>query len=385
MRYVSAISTCPDPYRAGTEIGETLKTISPEVVVMFSAVSYGPNLSDLFAGLSDALDDPELIVFGGTGDGVYETTQAANYAVSALGIDSEGGMRWSTAVESGTKQDSRGAAKRCAERALLDLGSEASFCMVMADGATADGTGIVLGVRDVVAVPVFGGLAGDDRKFSKSRVFLGGEEYEDAVVVLLGQGSMPYAINAASGWEPLGQPGTIEDADGTVIHRVSGQNARDFITAQIGKPLGEIDIGVAPLAAYQNGTDHPYFLRTPSRIDANGDIHTFGSVPVGTLVRVCTATREAVLQGVTEAVEGLLSSRLGFEPKAALVVSCAARKWLLEDCGDRELKALFGGLGKRLPLAGFPSFGEIGPLTTPVGYTESYFHNVTFVLCLLGG
>jgi hypothetical protein len=183
----------------------------------------------------------------------------------------------------------------------------------------------------------------------------------------------------------LGQAGTVETAEGTTIDTISGRSARDFMTEQLGKPLGEIDVGVISLAAYQAGIDGPYFLRSPNKIDdATGAVSTFGSIASGTLVRICSATREEILQGVALTVKGLLENGLPFEPKAAVVISCAARKWLLADSGVRELAVLFDSLGQQLPVVGFPSFGEVGPFKTPEGYTDSYFHNATFVLCLLG-
>lgn len=386
MQYLSAISTSTDPYRAGTVIGEALAPVAPEVVLLFSSITYKPDLSDLFAGLADGLDDARVIVFGGTGDGTYETTGAANYAVAGLAMSSGGLVSWSAAVERGVRTGSAAAAARCSGRALGALGGAPDFCMVIADGSTADGAAIVEGVRSRVSLPILGGLAGDDRKFLRSKVFLNGVEYEDAVAVLLGRGPITYAVNAASGWQPQGQAGVVDDAEGKTILRIDGQPPREFMTAQLGKPLGGIDVGVVSLAAYQDGCDGPYFLRGIQRIEeATGCITAFGSVREGACVRVCAATREEVLQGVSQAVRGLLDEGLGFEPRAAIVLTCAGRKWLLEDRGEKELQVLFDALGTKVPLVGFPSFGEIGPYRLPGGgYTESYFHNETFVICLLG-
>lgn len=386
MEYLSAISTSTDPYRAGTEIGEALAPIAPEVVLLFSSITYKPDLSDLFGGLADALDDPRVLVFGGTGDGTYETTKAANYAVAGLAMSSGGRVSWAAAVERGVRTGSAAAAATCTRRALAALEGAPDFCMVIADGSTADGAAIVEGVRSKVSLPIMGGLAGDDRKFLRSKVFLNGAEYEDAVAVLLGRGPITYAVNSASGWRPQGQPGVVVEAEGKSILNIDGVSPREFMTAQLGKPLGGIDVGVVSLAAYQEGSDGPYFLRGIRSVDeATGHLTAFGSIREGACVRVCAATREEVLQAVSQAVRGLLEEGLGFEPRAAVVLTCAGRKWLLEDRGEKELHVLFDALGLRVPLVGFPGFGEIGPYRRPGGgYTDSYFHNETFVLCLLG-
>ena len=69
-------------------------------------------------------------------------------------------------------------------------------------------------------------------------------------------------------------------------------------------------------------------------------------------------------------------------PVAALIVSCTGRKRVLGKQTHHEVDALtarFPGL----PLIGFPSHGEIAPLSLPTGYTGNHFHNMTYVLLLI--
>jgi len=383
MRYQSVKSTITDPYRAGLEIGVALAPISPEVVLIFASMSYDPDFSDFFEALYDALGTESVILFGGTGDGVYETTGAENYGVSALGISSDGQVTWSTTLEQGVQADSFAAARACAGKALASCPAPARFRMVLADGAKADGNAIVNGIASEITEPFFGGLTGDDRKFTSSRVFLNGKEYEDAVAILTGYGEIDFTVNAASGWTPIGDSGVIQDIRGCEIRTISGQTAQDFMARQLGKPLGESDMGIIPFAAYQN-SEH-FYLRAPSHLSADtGAVTTFGSVEQGTVVRVCSASREDVIFGITKAMQGLTPDSLGFTPSAAIIISCAGRKWLLADRGDKELSAFFKQLGHSVPLIGFPSFGEISPFRQGDGtYTAVSFHNVTFVVCLL--
>jgi hypothetical protein len=386
MRYVSAKSILTDPYRAGFEIGEALAPITPEVVLLFCSMSYDPDFSDFFEALYDVLGTKSVIVFGGTGDGIFESSGAENYGVSALGINSGGKVAWSVTLEQGVKADSFGAARECARKALSASPSSACFRMILADGACADGHAIVSGFAAEISGPFFGGLTGDDRKFTSSKVFINGKEYEDVVAMLCGCGNISFAVNAASGWTPLGSKGVVEDNQGCEIRTISGQTAQEFMARELGKPLGEADIGIVPLAAYQAGSPDHFFLRAPSHIHGEtGAVTTFGSVEKGTVVRVCTATREDVLKGVGDTLQGLSSDSLGFTPAAAIIISCAGRKWLMADRGEKELHAFLERLDVQVPLAGFPSFGEISPFREDDGsYTEVNFHNTTFVVCLMG-
>jgi hypothetical protein len=386
MRYISSKSILTDPYRAGLQIGKTLAPISPEVILLFASMSYDPDFSEFFEALYDALGVESVIVFGGTGDGIYETSCAENYGVSALGISSDGLVSWSTAVEQGVRANSFSAARACARKALASCPASASFRMVLADGAKADGHAIVGGIEAEIQGPFFGGLTSDDRKFTRSKVFLNGTEYEDAVAILTGCGDLSFAVNAASGWTPMGRDGIIEDNQGCEIRTISGQTAQEFMAGELGKPLGEADLAIVPLAAYQAGSTEHFFLRTSSHLHADtGAVTTFGSVEKGTVVRVCSASREDVMRGVSEAMRGLTLDSLDFIPSAAIVISCAGRKWLLADRGEKEISALFEYLGYSVPLIGFPSLGEISPFRLGDGtYTTVNFHNVTFVVCLLG-
>jgi hypothetical protein len=384
MRCQSVSTTNTDSYRAGCEIAEALVGFTPEVILLFSSTSYVAGYSDLIDGIQDTLQVEGLIVFGGTGDGIYETERMTLHGIAALAMSSDGEVTWAMAVEHGVCQDSFGAAERCAQRALDQLGQKPDFTFVLADGLQADGTLVTAGVASVLPTPFFGGLAGDDRKFMHSCIFWDKNACEDMVGILLGAGKISLAMNAASGWTPVGDPGRINACDQNIVHTVDGKSAREFMREQLGKAPGETDLGVVPLATY-TPADYPnFFLRSPSHFDEKtGSVTLFGSILEGQQVRVCTATRQDVLLGVQEALEALQD--IGLEPAGAIVISCAGRKWLLEDRCPEEVSRVFEALGKKIPLIGFPSFGEISPFRNPNGsYSPVYFHNVTYVICLIG-
>ncbi|HBF35676.1 TPA: hypothetical protein DDW35_14045, partial [Candidatus Sumerlaeota bacterium] len=90
MRCQSVNTINTDGYRAGCEIAEALQAFTPEVILLFASTSYMAGYSDLFGGIQDTLDRNDLIIFGGTGDGVYETGLVAHHGVTALALNSEG-------------------------------------------------------------------------------------------------------------------------------------------------------------------------------------------------------------------------------------------------------------------------------------------------------
>ncbi len=384
MIYKSASSSLIDAYRAGYTIGDLLKEIAPEAILLFASITIENDYADFIAGLYDALESNEVIIVGGTGDGIYETSLTAHYGVCALGISSGGQLKWSAASGTGVGSDSEGAARSCALAASELLGEEAGWAFVLADGITADGTGIVAGVRDLFKFPFIGGLTGDDRKFARSRLFLNDRVIDDGIAILLASRGLPFITHSASGYLPMGNPGVVEESEGRTIQRISGRTPLTFIKEQIGKPLAEADLGVLALANQTSSSADRFFLRVMLSFDKNsGNITSFGSVPTGATVQISSASREQLLQAVSNAIATLVNT--GFTPAAAIVVSCVGRKWQLNNCGEEEVQAILDALGAHLPLIGFPSFGEMGPFLKDDGSsTESYFHNATCVVCLLG-
>jgi hypothetical protein len=384
MIYKSASTSLTDAYRAGSEIGEALKESTPEVILMFASITFESSFDDFFNGLYDGLETRAVTIFGGTGDGIYETSLAAHYGVCALGINSGGLTKWSTAVETGVGLNSHSTARNCAAAATAQLAEKAEWAFVLADGVSADGTGVASGVNEILSIPFIGGMTGDDRKFTRSRIFHNGKEIEDGVAVLLACGSMPFITNSSSGFIPLGTDGIVEKSEGKTIDCISGQTPLAFIKEQIGKPLAMADLGILALATYSDAATDKFFMRTSYRFDMlSGAITFFGSIPVGTTIRVSGAGREQLLQAVSECIGTVTGT--GFIPAAAIIISCAGRKWQLDNCGEEEVQAIQDAIGAHIPLVGFPSFGEIGPfLKDDNSYTESFFHNATLVICLLG-
>jgi hypothetical protein len=379
MRYAAAQSVIVDSYRAGADVGEQVASASPEVIVVFCTIHYGEGLKDLVDGVKDAVGK-DVIVFGCTGDGIYGRDGVINHGVCALAISSEGKARWATAIARGVSDDSFSAAAQAAREICTTLGGEPTFSMVFADGVKADGSMIVEGVSSILHVPYFGGLAADDRKLERTFVVCDGVVAQDAVCVLAAVGDLPHLKNVGSGWSPVGRLGTVTKADGCVVSEIDGLPAGRFIQSETGRSMRQSDLGIIPLAEYIDETR--FALRTSAHMyDMTEALRLFGRIPQGAQVRICRATMDEIIGGVEEALAGVRA--FGSEPAAVIVVSCAARKWLLTENGSEEVARVRRVLGD-LPLIGFPSFGEISPLRSFDGkYSKTMFHNATFVVIVL--
>ena len=380
MKTQSACTTAIDPYEAGLELGGTLNSTQPEAIILFSSVHYA-DFEELFEGLYDGLETRDVTIFGGTGDGFYESSKVESIGASALAFNSGGTIQWKLTLEDGVSADSFDAGQRCG-RKLCAEASDASLAFIMT-GMACDGTQLIKALQREYPKPCIGGIAGDNRQFDKGYVFANGVAYTDAIAALTLSGDIAFASNLGSGWTPIGRTASVDLCKGNVISRIGGQTTVEFINQQFGAAPAGGDPVVA-LAAYGQSETANFAMRTPYQVDNDtGAITYFGSVTQGTPVRVCFATREDVVNGVNETLKGI--PELDFKPEAAIVITCAGRKWILGHQTSEEVKRLRPNLPKDLSLIGLPTYGEFAPYLKDDGtYSESVFHNVTYIVTLIG-
>lgn len=389
MRALSATSTRLDAYEAGREIGEALAGIEPELVVLFASIHY--DLAELRDGLLDGLGRDDVLIFGGTGDGFFETASSSDIGVAALGLASGGAMRFFADIEGDLGADSRAAARRCAAAVKAAAGdAPIRLAMVLYDALASPDNRVVEGINEVLDCPVFGGVTSDDRKMERSFVILNGEARADAVVVLGMCGDFEFALGVENGTCPVGEVGRVEAAEGNTLKRIEGLNALDFVADRLGKPADSFtvqDIGVVNFQCSERPDMSDSLYRSFSKWHKeDGALETFGPVEVGQYVRVALVTSDELLagiEGVLDSVDGVGGGG-GFAPVAAFGISCAGRKWFLGPRFSEEIEAV-RARHRDLPIIGFPSLGEVSPRRRPDGsYSKNYFHNVSFVLALLG-
>ena len=130
-----------------------------------------------------------------------------------------------------------------------------------------------------------------------------------------------------------------------------------------------------------------YFqLRSPVAIDhEKGTISLAASVPEGSALTLTTASRGDIINGAKLAAEQAKESLKDARPQAILMFSCVGRKLVLGRRTQEEVAIVKKVLGENVPLIGFYTYGEIGPIDKmkeELAITK--FHNETVVLWVLG-
>jgi hypothetical protein len=381
MRTLSASTLTTDPYRAGVTLGEALASITPEVVFLFGSVHYFES-NELLDGLYDALGRDDLVLIGNSGDGFYEAQLVSDYGVAALAINSGGAVRWRVVSASGVAADPAGTARACLKSLDTALeGEKPAFIFMVAD-FHADGSRLLEVIQGETEVPVVGGFAADDNRLSSCFLCANRELIRDGLVMLGASGPISFEMAVGTSLTPVGRPGRVDEAEGTTLYAIDGTSAMAFIERETGKPILPTDRGFVTLAVID--PDHPTWRVLRSIVpdfSAKRTLSLFAGIGVGKRVQVCIADRKVLLDDVHAIVDK--GHDLPFEPVAALIVSCAWRKSILGGDVAQESMALSRAY-PGMAVAGFSSFGEIGPFKEGDRYTRSLYQNMTYVLLLIG-
>jgi hypothetical protein len=248
--------------------------------------------------------------------------------------------------------------------------------MVMSAGLRADGEQILNGIIYTMErqVPLFGGLAGTEPGMQETFVFNTSQVLADGVVALaFDQNTIELQGIAASGWKGIGTPKTITKAEGNIVYRIDDEPALDLYNKYL--DIGD-DTTLAveyPLLLMRD--DGSSVLRAAFLVNEDRSIIYAGTVPEGAKVRFSMSPGFEIIEHAVEQMSEF-SQKIP-RPDAIVLFSCKGRHLALGQMVEDEISAI-RKLWK-VPLVGFFSFGEIGPV--PQGRCD--FHNYTLVPVLI--
>lgn len=213
-----------------------------------------------------------------------------------------------------------------------------------------------------------------------SRQFVGDALVSDALAILVFAGPLACSFGVETGWRGVGPRATVTAASPQAVTGIDGRPALEFYRRYLGPGQPPIS---NPLAVFEDPRSDRFYLRTPVAFDdESGAITFFGAVPEGSTVQLTMAATEQIFEGTRASItDALASFPAGARPDAALVFSCATRKYLLGTRAGTEIELVRDVLGEGVPVSGFYCMGEIAPMS-PAERTR--FHNATIVSVLLG-
>lgn len=353
---------------------------SPQAALMFAG--HEMDHAVLLAGICDTW--PGIVLIGCTTDGELSSRLGLRLDSVALVLFGSDRIEFTAGIGRGLSEDVAGACSRAVDDATRQATKTPAICLAFPESLTSSGQAVVEALNDKLGgrTPVFGATSGDGYVLKRTFQFFGREVFEDSVPVLLLSGPLVYSAAAASGWEPMGEPGTVTRSENTVVYEIDGQPAAQFYQRFLG--TGAIATPEFPLAILDArcGVES---LRTPigPHPTEKGAIIFFSEVREGVTVQISSADRTAILDGCTASIKRAFAGYPhGKTPQAAVVFSCSCRRLLLGTRTREECDVVGSVLGGGVPTIGFYGYGEIAPTGSSGGV--SMYHNETFVSLILG-
>lgn len=358
----------------------SLGGLTAQAGILFSAFdSFDPTI---LAAVRAAF--PGVVVMGSTSAAEISSINGFQEDSITLALFASDRVDVTAGLGTGLGEDVEAACRSAASQALAGTRREPKVCIVLTEGFIVDpqltldamarafpkGVVIVGGTsarRDFVTVtPTY--------QFCDERVA------QDGVAVLLFSGPIAYSTAVGTGWRTIGASGTVTRSEYGAVHEIDGRPALEFLDRYL-DVTGRASYG-NPLAVVEVGAEESYLRAIQGSDPGTGSVILAGSIPVGATVQLTTADTDDILAGTKAALDRASAEfPVGSRPEAALIFSCAVRKFVLGSRTPVEAELARSVYGSSLPMAGMYCYGEIGPVRAA---STSRFLNETFVTLLLG-
>lgn len=380
-----------DEVDTGDAVAEVLATChagfggqEPQAGLLFCGTAYEREL--LLGRIMDAW--PGLQLIGCTTDGEMSSHLGFTEDAITLALFRADEVEFAAGVGRAVGAAPEAAAAAAVTMACQRLATPAKLAITLPDGLTADARRVLAALNEALGhgVPVVGGMSADRVGGSKSSYsshqFFGRDVLTDSVPVLLFAGELLYSLGVESGWSPIGKRMRVTHAQGQTLYELDGRPALELYRHYLGDLVEDLSgLRAYPLAVYERGSDR-YYLRVASKVEASrGSIDFLADVPEGSEVQLTQAIRDDIVSGVQRSVGSAVDRYPGTVPEAAMLFSCTGRKIALGTRIREEIALVRAALPLPVPVCGFYTFGEIGPLASHSG---ARYHNTTFVTLLLG-
>lgn len=223
------------------------------------------------------------------------------------------------------------------------------------EGLLNNGNDVLDGISSInKAIPIAGGMAGDNGAFAKTFVFDQNGVYENgAVAVSLNSDVLNVLTKYQLNWQGIGKYMTITKAEKNRLYEIDGIPATDIYRKYLGDKIGDgLPHSAIEFPLLKIEDDGLEVCRTfVHKFDEDGSLLTIGNLEVGDKVRLAFGNVDLILNSVSHDIEHYNF----FQPEAIFTYSCASRITFLQSDVVRELKPL----NDIAPIAGFFTYGEI--------------------------
>lgn len=342
------------------------------------ADGYSPTLAIVFISIqqdrktvTEILHQKGIDIFGATSCGEFIDGQQTEGEIAILLLDMSRESYRILFEETGERSIEEAAA-RLGQEALQSFKNPSliicSTGMSM-KGEFFDGESLVKQIEKAIGPEriFFGGMAGDDMKFTGTYVFTHEKETDQGIVALvLNADKISLSGMAVTGWKPMGISRTVTKSIGNRLYTIDGKPAVEMYLKYLGKEEKKTD---KEFNVFEElGFTYPFItervyggetvLRSPLKIDhkENALLLDIG-MPEGTKFWFSMPPEFDIVDEILNEATQLKNSKQA-EADGLLIFSCAGRPPVLGPLVTAENNGLADVW--KTPMAGFFTYGEYG-------------------------
>jgi hypothetical protein len=284
-------SCAQDEYQAVQEFYAAVMQKNTELVIFFSSSQYDLNIiakeiNRLFEGVQ---------VVGCTTAGEIGPSGYCLHSLTGVSFSSDSFITADGLLEHLSNFDvaetyhfAQNLLQRLESRAP-NLDTKKCFAFMLIDGLSMREEPVAFTLQHSLGkIPLFGGSAGDDQKFTKTQVYSNGRFHSDSAVLVILNTSLPFKLFKTQHFVPTDERLVVTEAnpDYRIVNELNGFPATKEYARLVGVESGELNplhFANSPVVVMIDGTD---YVRSIQKTNLDGSLTFYCAIEDGIVLRV---------------------------------------------------------------------------------------------------